>query len=313
MHGLGIRIIGSELNNKREELIKLLEFIEKTGFDSIELTPEDFDAIMTGELERKNADSLKKVLSSFHFRISVHVPLLLNLFNREYPALHLLVLEKTLEFASIIGADLLVYHPGRYVDSSEFARFGRENLSVEEKRRLKDGEINSVRILADKYQHITIAFENLRSYLDHSPYSYAEYPRELADQVRSVERKNVGVMIDTGHLLIASNCLGFDPVESVIASGIEPVHFHINDNHGIPTYYTEKDKKGQLPFGRGDEHLVPGLGRFPFTEFLKNFRSYSGRYVIELTNRYFNGPNIADSCESLRKILKNVRKRGEEP
>ncbi len=309
MHGLGIRVMGVQLDNRKDEFVRTLRFLEDTGFDSIELSTDDFDVIRTGELDVKITDTLKNILKTFHFRISVHVPLLLNLFNRDYPDLHLAVLERCLEFTDIIGADLLVYHPGRYVDNSEFSRIGKDKYSDSDKERLKKHEIKAVGSLSERFPGITIAFENLRSYIDHSPYSYAEYPQELARQVKAAGRKNVGMMIDTGHLMLAANYLGFDPLESVYSSGLFPVHFHINDNHGIPTYYTEKDKKGQLPFGRGDEHIAPGLGIFPFEKFLGSFQSFSGRYIIELTNRYFYRSKIEESYEFVMKILKNIRKK----
>lgn len=137
MHGLGIRVPGVQLDNKKDEFIKALSYIGQTGFDSIEVSPDDFDAIRTGELDINIVKSLKKILKDFNFHLSVHTPLLLNLFNRDDPALHEKVLEACLDFTDIAGGDLLVYHPGRYVDNCEFARIGKENYTSDEKKGLK--------------------------------------------------------------------------------------------------------------------------------------------------------------------------------
>lgn len=308
MHGLGIRVPGAQLDYKREEFVRDLVYLEQVGFDSIEISAEDFDVIRTGELDIKIARNLKKTLKNFDFHISVHTPLLLNLFNRDNPALHREVLEACMKFTDIIGGDLLVYHPGRYIDNSEFARYGKKRYTKDEQDRLKEAEAATLRDIADRYPGIMIACENLRAYVDYSPYSYAEYPWELAAQVRAVGSKNVGMMIDTGHLQLSAGHFGFDISESIKIAGLEPVHFHINDNHGICTFYTEKDKKGQLPFGRGDEHIEPGLGIFPFQEFLSSFPGYGGRYIIELTSRYFYPAKIEKSFDFLEKILKKIKK-----
>jgi len=303
MHGLGIRIIGSQLDNNPKRFINNLNLVHEIGFDSIEICPEDFDLISCGDLEKNIVMQLKSILSGFNFKISIHAPLSLNLFNRENPELHEKVFESTLELASQIGSGLVVYHPGRYVDNIEFARYGKPSVPDDEKAIMMQYEANAVRHFADCYPEIMIAIENHRSYIDYSPYSYAEFLDELSDQVTNINRDNVGLMIDTGHMFLASQYLNYDFMKVIHDKKIKPVHFHVNDNHGIATFYTEKDKKSQHPFGRGDEHIVPGKGLFPFKEFFANFPDYTGSHVIEITDRFFYPAKIRESYENLRKIL----------
>lgn len=303
MHEIGIRISGTRLDNNPDHFIDNLNLATKTGFKTIEICPEDFDAIIYGEIEMNITERIQSILSLFNFKISTHVPLYLNLFNREDPCIHKKVLEACLNFTSLIGGKLMVYHPGRYVDSTEFARYGKPDLPLSQKKRLIKDEAVYLQNLADQFPEITIAMENQRPYIDHSPHSYAEYLDQLSDQVEKINRKNVGLMIDTGHLLLSSIYLNYDFISIIKKKNIKPVHFHVNDNHGITTFYTEKDKKSLYPFGRGDEHIVPGSGIFPFSEFFKHFPDYNGAYVIELTERLFYPAKIFESYKNLKTFL----------
>jgi sugar phosphate isomerase/epimerase len=305
MHELGLRINGAQLDNNPEAFIRNLDLAKETGFTAIEICPEDFDAIRCGELELDIVESLKEILSRYQFKISTHVPLPLNLFNRDEQSIHKRVLEASMEFTFLIGGKLMVYHPGRYVDNIEFSRYGKPDLSSTEKKKLRKKEAIFIQNLADRYPDIMIAMENQRPYLDYSPYCYAEFLDKLYDQVDSINKKNVGMMIDTGHMLLSSKYFDYDFMEEIHDCGIKPVHFHVNDNHGITTFYTEKDKKSQHPFGRGDEHIVPGTGIFPFRDFFRQFPDYEGSYVIELTNRFFYPAKIKESFDNLKSFLEN--------
>jgi sugar phosphate isomerase/epimerase len=303
MYELGIRVNGAQLDNNPDFFIKNLNVIKETGFTAIEICPDDFDAIGYGELDLKIVEKLKSILSDYQFEISTHVPSPLNLFNRDELSIHKKVLEASIEFTHQIGGNLMVYHPGRYVDNIEFTRYGKPELSSTEKKKLRKKEAIFLQNLADRYPDIMIAMENLRPYIDFSPYTYAEHIDKLADQVENINKKNVGLMIDTGHMLLSSKYFGYDFMEIIYEKKINPVHFHVNDNHGITTFYTEKDKKQQHPFGRGDEHIVPGTGIFPFRDFFKQFPDYKGRYIIELTNRLFYPAKIKESYNNLKSFL----------
>ena len=306
MHKIGIRVPGARLDNQPSEFISNLNLVKEIGFKAIELCPEDFDAISCGNLDDRVVSNLNAILKFYDFEISVHVPNHLNLFNRDDPLLHKKVLESCLEFVSITGGKTLVYHPGRYIDNVEFARYGKPDISMTEKARLMKFEAETLKELSVRYPDITIAMENHRPYIHHSPYSYAERIDELHEQAEAISSDNVGIMIDTGHLLLASNYFGYDSMEIIRKRNIMPVHFHINDNHGIATYHTEKDKKSQHPFGRGDEHIVPGTGIFPFMEFFSEFEEYKGNFVIELTERLFYPAAIKKSFEFVSDVLCRV-------
>ena len=300
---IGIRIPGCQLDRNIRPFIENLELAHDVGYKAIEICPEDFDAIRTGVLDRNIASKLSEILEDYNFEISVHVPIALNLMNSEFPALHRQVLSCCLEFTSEIGGDLMVYHPGRYIDNLEFGRFGKVDMSGTDMESLIEMETVVLKDAAKSFPNIMIAVENLRPYVRHSPYSYGEFPERIAEFILKIGLTNVRMMVDTGHLNLSARFHGFNAIKSVLQTGLEPVHLHINDNHGIATFYTEKDKKGQLPFGRGDEHIPPGYGTFDFREFLCAFPAFDGRAIIELTEHWFYPVKIRESFYYLSSIV----------
>ncbi|MEJ5284154.1 MAG: sugar phosphate isomerase/epimerase family protein [Brevinematia bacterium] len=298
MHNkIGIKIIGANSKKGLKNVSKFLEFIEKIGYRAIEIRPDDFDLIECGNINEKFLKEVVKIIEVFEFEISVHVPIRLNLFNKEQRQIHEKVLISSLEICRELGSQMLVYHPGRYVDNVEFPRFGKPELSRDEKNELMEMEREKISSLAKKYEDVTIAIENHRPYLDYSPYSYGEFIDELIFQVKKINQKNVKITLDTGHLNLSAKYHNFDIIKAIKDAKPYTSHVHLQDNHGITNFYTEKDKGEMLPFGRGDEHIVPGRGNFPFKEFFKIFNDYNGMYTIELSSRYLVKEKIKEAYE----------------
>jgi hypothetical protein len=84
--------------------------------------------------------------------------------------MHQDVLHASLEFSTIIGAGYMVYHPGRFVAEEEFGIRGPITMTVEGRQLLLDHEAGFLQEAADSYPEVTIAMENARPYLYHSPY-----------------------------------------------------------------------------------------------------------------------------------------------
>ncbi len=310
MPRIGLRIPGAQLDRDSLPFIQNLELAADTGYRAVEICPEDFDAIHMGILDQAATKKVAGILSRYSFDVSVHVPIALNLMNREFPELHFAVLLSCLEFTGCVGGRLLVFHPSRYVDNIEFARYGKAVLSDSEKTAFNSKEVELLRKAGNKFPEIMIAVENHRPYLEHSPYSYGEFPGEIASVVKAVGLPNVGMMIDTGHLNLSASYHKFEALRSVLDTGLKMEHIHINDNNGIPTFYTEKDKKAQLPFGRGDEHVPPGYGMIDFSRFFKSIPEFGGSAVIELTNHWFYPAKIRESFQYIEKIFSEIKKSG---
>jgi sugar phosphate isomerase/epimerase len=307
MEKIGIRVPGIQLDRNIKPFLDNLNMIKKTGFDCIEISPDDFDLIIAGKINKKALEQLIEVLSIFNFKISIHAPNCLNLMNREYPDLHRDVFLCCYEIAESINSKIIVFHPGRYVDNVEFSRYGKPDFTKKEKQDLIDKEMSIIDKAASEFPEITLAIENNRPYVYYSPYSYGESLEEMKGLITGINKPNVGFTIDTGHLNLLSGYYNFNPVEKLKSLDIRPIHLHIHDNHGIANFYTEKDKKAMLAFGRGDEHMVPGYGSFPFADFFEVINDYQGSYVLELTERYFYESKIIEAYKSIKEYLKEKR------
>lgn len=300
---IGIKIFGTNSNDGLKELNKLLQYLQRLGFQFIEMRPDEFDLIIYGDVNWPFLNKLKSVIDNYDFEIVIHAPLRLNLFNREFAMIHEKVFEASLEICKFFKSKKFVIHPGRYVDNNEFPRFGKPKVNEKEKNELMTYEREKILKYSDKYKDIEITLENQRPYLDYAPYSYAEFIDELVMQVKLINRDNVFIALDTGHLNLSSKYHGFNLVESLKSVKCLTKHVHLQDNHGIVNFYTEKDKSEMLPFGRGDEHLMPGEGNFPFLDFFEIFNDYKETYTIELSMRYMNEEKILSSFNKVKSML----------
>jgi sugar phosphate isomerase/epimerase len=299
---IGSKIDEVRIDGSLKRLAEDLTHYKKIGLKATEIPVHGVDAIKYGRLDKGRVKMLNEILKDFDFAYSVHAPNPLNLMDRENPELHISVLKATLEFASEIDSKIVVYHPGRYVPEEAFPVNGRVNISEDEKRRLLDFEASTIQNISSEFPEITICMENARPYLFHSPYCYAEKIELLKEQVLKINKDNVRINLDFGHLYMASKFYGFNPVRAVSEIKYLIAHTHIHDNFGNAVYYHEKQQTHQIPFGKGDSHMPVGWGEIPFGEILSPFiDSYSGMSMMELRSRYFE--HIGESKENLKGIL----------
>lgn len=302
--------IGSNINEVRvdgnlgtlhSDLASFLSF----GLTAAEITVHGIDAIKNGILDLRRSAEVRAMLDDFPFCYSVHAPNPLNLMDRTNGALHREVLMASLEFSAEIKAEVLVYHPGRFLVEEEFALKGPALLESDEQMKLLEVEAVILREAADQFPGIVIAMENARPYLHHSPYCYAELPARLKNQVERIGRANVKINLDFGHLQMSSRFYALDPVAEVRAIAPLIAHCHVHDNFGNPVYHTEKTQTHQIPFGKGDSHMPVGWGAIPFRDILAEFvDSYNGMLICELRSRYFD--QTRESASNLVSILKEL-------
>lgn len=295
-----MRVDGS-LNALRSDLTAFLGF----GLTAAEITVHGLDVVRNGQLDRKRSAEIKAILADFPFGYSVHAPNPLNLMDRINTGLHRDVLRASLEFAAEIEAQVMVYHPGRYLVEEEFGVSGPLSLESNEQLLLLEEEAAVLREAADAFPGVIIAMENARPYLHHSPYCYAEHPFELKSQVERINRKNVRINLDFGHLQLSSRFYGLDPIAEVRAIAPLIAHCHVHDNFGNPVYHTEKLQTHQIPFGKGDSHMPVGWGNIPFSRIFAEFiDSYDGLLICELRGRYFE--NTRESADNLVALLNEL-------
>jgi sugar phosphate isomerase/epimerase len=302
--------IGSNINEVRVDgslkaLRRDLEAFLGFGLTAAEITVHGLDVVRNGRLDRKRSAEIKTILADFPFVYSVHAPNPLNLMDRTCSSLHRDVLWSSLEFAAEIEAEVLVYHPGRYLVEEEFGIRGPISLDRDEQLRLLEEEAAVIREAADSFPGIVIAMENARPYLHHSPYCYAELPQELKAQVERIDKRNVRITLDFGHLQMASRFYNLDPVAEVRAIAPLIAHCHVHDNFGNPVYHTEKLQTHQIPFGKGDSHMPVGWGAIPFSPILAEFiAAFDGLLICELRGRYFE--HTRESADTLAALLREL-------
>lgn len=302
MLNIGSKIDDARVDGNLNKFKNDLEHFASIGLDYVELPVHGLDAVMNGRLNRKKVGKIKKILSDFEFRYTIHSPNPLNLMDQENFTLHLDVFRASLEFAAEIGSEILVYHSGRFIPEEKFPINKNRNLPGDEKKKLLEIEAGALEKLSDEYPEIIICLENARPYLFHSPYCYAEKITPLKEQVERINKKNVKIILDIGHLNMAANFYHFDPVKEI--SGIKDLiaHTHIHDNFGGAVYHYEKIQTFQLPFGRGDSHMPVGWGNIPIREILSTYiASYKGAFIMELRSRYFD--YIEESANNIKKIM----------
>ncbi len=84
--------------------------------------------------------------------------------------------------------------------------------------------------------------ENARPYLSQSPYTYAERLDPLKEQILRVNRDNVKMNLDFGHLFMSSRFYQFDPVAAVVPVKDLVVHTHVHDNFGGVVHHWENSR-----------------------------------------------------------------------
>lgn len=302
---IGSKIDDARVDGSLRHLTEDLNHYAELGLKAVELPPHGLDVIRNGRLDMRRTGSVRDILKAYDFRYSLHSPDPINLMDMDNHEIHISVLRSSLEFASEIGAGVVVYHPGRFVPEERFPLNEKIELSCSEKERLLNIEARVVTTLAEEYPGVTICMENARPYLFHSPYSYAERLDTLKQQVLRINMNNVKINLDFGHLFLASKLYDFNPVEAVLQIKGLIGHTHIHDNCGNANFYHEKQQTRLIPFGRGDSHMPIGWGEIPIKEILSVFiDSYKGMLIMEIRNRYFE--YIEDSIVNLEEIVTDV-------
>jgi sugar phosphate isomerase/epimerase len=254
-----IRIDGN-LQTFRSDLEKFAAL--KLG--AVEIPVHGLDAIKNGMLDRRKVGNILAILRDFDFRYSVHSPNPLNLMEEGSFAKHYSVFQASLEFTAEIGARVLVYHAGRFLPEETFCLPLIPQRDPDRERRLLEQEKEALQKLTEKFPELVITVENARPYLYHSPYCYGERIDFLRDQIRAVNRPNVQITLDIGHMFMSSRFYAFDPVEAVRSVRDLIAHTHVHDNFGDAIYYSQKIQTHQIPLGKGDLHMPWGGEAFLF-------------------------------------------------
>lgn len=303
---IGSNISEVRIDGSLEKLKKDLDSFVSFGLTAAEIGVHGTDVIRNGQLDPKRLADICKLLGNYPLSYSVHAPNPLNLMDEEEFDLHLEVMHASLEFTKQIDAEVMVYHPGRFQAEETFGPLGKIEISLEKQQLLLDLEAEILQNFASEFPRQTIAMENARPYRHHSPYCYAEKITDLKQQVERINRPNVGITLDFGHLNMAANFYGFDQIDAV--RQIAPLirHCHVHDNFGGAVFHTEKQQTHQIPLGKGDSHMPIGWGNIDFVNLFACFlHQYEGLLITELRGRYFDATE--ESAANLMQIVQKLK------
>lgn len=303
----GCKIDEVRVDGSIDALRNDLEYFARLGIQAVELPVHGLDLIRNGILHAGRLKEVMSILRNFDFQYSVHSPNPLNLMHRCEPELHADVFRSSLEFTAAIGSKIMVYHAGRFIPEETFQINGSARPSEKEESELLATERRRLQTLSMEYPEVTICVENARPYLFHSPYCYGERLDALSREIDLVDRPNVKINLDFGHLYMAACFYDFDSVAAASeCKGI--AHTHIHDNFGRSVFHYQKQQTHQIPFGRGDSHMPVGWGSIPMAEILSGYLDgYEGMLIMELRSRYFK--HTGESRDNLEVLLRSLGRR----
>lgn len=306
MIAIGSKIDEVRVDGNANALRNDLKYFSQIGLEAVELSVHGLDVIKNGLIDKVSLKNILSILQDFNFEYSIHSPNPLNLMDRQDPELHFSVFRASLEFAAAVGAKVLVYHAGRFVPEETFPIPVEHTVTQEDTLHLLECERKYLIRLADEYPEIMICIENARPYLHYSPYCYGEQIEMLKKQVVLIDRRNVKIVLDIGHLNMASQFYHFNLIEAVQSVRDFIFHVHVHDNFGGAVYPHEKIQTHLIPFGRGDAHMPVHWGTIPIRDILAEFMDmYSGMFIMELRSRYF--PFTEESKNNLEQLIWELR------
>ncbi len=210
IQGIAINADASVIDGSLAVLRQELDYYQKLGFTHVELAPHGVGAIYCGRLDRKRVGEVKSLLAQYPFHYTVHGSNSLNLMSDDVVDHRGFI--SGIEFTAAIGAEIMVYHAGRYLAEGNFLLTPQTSLTSGEREALWYQECTSLHEMgqvAVKYG-VMIAVENARPYLNAPNYCYAEVLAELARMIQQVNHSQVGITLDAGHAYLAACYYGYD-------------------------------------------------------------------------------------------------------
>lgn len=119
-----------------------------------------------------------------------------------------------------------------------------------------------------------------------SKYNYGTKIEELVDQVKKIDRENVGITFDFGHAYLASKYYRFKFLDSIKLALPYIKHVHIHDSFGKPKVSYEEQDINLIQFGIGDLHMPVGWGAIPYNKIFRILKNYQGVLSLELKPRF---------------------------
>lgn len=119
-----------------------------------------------------------------------------------------------------------------------------------------------------------------------SKYNYGTKIEDLVEQVKKIDRENVGITLDFGHAYLASKYYRFKFLDSIKLALPYIKHVHIHDCFGKPKQSYEEQDINLIQFGIGDLHMPVGWGEIPYDKIFRLLKNYNGVLSLELKPRF---------------------------
>jgi sugar phosphate isomerase/epimerase len=294
---IGIGLGSGEGPGQLRQLKRQLKRFRSLGFRLVEIDITSFHLILDGEVHRPSLESWLAVLRSFDLRYTLHGLLRLNL---AYDARHALcrqIMRCQIDICRAVGASVLVVHSG--LQALDEVRYGVRPtlLSREELQAGARREVDAFQELAPLAADagVALCMENgdphqweyalLARYglprAEISEHHARLHVEPMVRQLEAIDRPNVGMALDVGHLYIAAHDLGFDYLEAVRVAAPWVKHLHVSDNFGRLDRGFDAEPE-RWAFGEADVHMPPGWGCVPYGEILARLPRYEGDMILEI-------------------------------
>ena len=279
------------------QLSEDLETLKGAGSDFVEIWPHHLGVILGGSLDEIRLRATRDMLLEADLAYTVHAPLEVNLMDPTSPVLQRDVLDASLRFAHVIGAEVVVCHAGQRVAARDFRHSMTDQLIAERSALRWAGDLAEDLGLA-------IAVENYypeQPILRGAVYDYSVWPSELAEQIHKVRHPAVGICLDVGHAALAAGVFGFDYIEE--CADLAPLvrHVHLHDNLQRTNLTDEPAVSEHTVYGLGDLHLPPGRGTIPLGDLFRRMNfAENPSCCVELSPEHFS--QVPEALHAAREL-----------
>lgn len=247
-----------------------LKRLEACGYGWIQLHAPPVEMLGDPVCVHRHADCLRAVLAPTSLRVVLHAPDAL----RVGVADHDRAFAGLLDYAVMVGAELVVYHAARLPVAEGAAADRVEDRLLAEERALR-------RLAARAEQAgTTIALENLAPGYP-GPRELCHAPRFVGDLVRRIDSPALGMAFDLGHAHLTTELTGGALVDELRALRDVVVLYEVHDNLGVRR--GPGTPPGVLPL-RLDLHMAPGRGTLPWREIAPLLRGHRAPLLLEIAS-----------------------------
>ncbi len=265
-----MNIKGFGVNTRRtdgdfQKLERQLSYLKEVGFEYLEVSADVVDTIAGGKIVTKRIDKLLKLLDSYGFKRTAHIQNGVDLRDWEDREFQLGSFKSGIDFAGIIGAEILVCH------------FEKESEDPARESLFREAVLEGLEY-ARKWK-LKLGIENIE----------IDRLSKVADFVRGLNEPDVLLVLDVGHAFLSESYFGEDFFESIKEAADVVGHIHLSDNFGrfekmrLENFdlYRVFSYTNRLNLGRGDLNLPPGWGSIPFAEVMEVLDQYRGIMILE--------------------------------